>query len=204
MSSRQGGCFHAMSDIRLECAHSPNAAPAEWVLLEPLNGDWLTPSGQCAAAGWFLPCFQMVDTHGQDQLYKFEKWADHMDGVALYAADDKNNNRFAQHVSAAAVRQVPGNLVFNCDLSIIEHNNSFQATYTTLAGCPLLRVEDTLASVMTLEHIVHHIADAAEGMGLLRSQNQAVHLLLNGSATELPEEAVLWCRDSESGWLQRR
>ena len=199
MSSRKGGCYHAMSDIRLECAHSPNAAPAEWVLLEPLNGDWLKPSSQCAAAGWFLPCFQMVDTHGQDQLYKFQKWADHMDGVALYAADEPV-------CSACQCSSCTASAWKSCvqlDLSIMEHNNSFQATYTTLAGCPLLRVEDTLASVMTLEHIVHHIADAAEGMGLLRSQNQAVHLLLNGSATELREEAVLWRGDSESGWLQR-
>ena len=191
-----------MNDIRLECAHSPSAAPAAWTLLEPLQGEWLIPSCQNDAPSWFMSCFQMLDSHGQDHLYKFDKWANDMDGVALYTKE-AHHSRGAQHVGLVAIRQVPADLVFNCELTIVEDDNSFQAIYTTLAGCPILHVEDSLASVMTLEHIMHHIAEAAEGMGLLRSQNQAVHLLLNGCATELPEEAVLWCRDSASGWLQR-
>ena len=192
-----------MNDTRLECAPSPNAAPAEWILLEPLSKDWLVPAGQYSATGWFLPCFRMLDPKGQDHLYKFEKWAEHTEGVAIYAAENHHGQN-DRHVHMTAVRRVPADLAFNCDLTIIEASNSFRAIYTTLAGSEVWHVEDALAPVMTLEHIAHHIVEAAESKGLLRSRNQAVHLLLNGSATELPEEAVLWCRDSSTGWLQRR
>eukprot|EP00435_Cladocopium_sp_Y103_P033248 s362_g8.t1 len=191
-----------MSDMQLECATSPNAAPDEWALLEPLNGGWLTSPIETTAADWFLPCFQMLDGQGQDHLYTFEKWSTEVDGVAIYTKE-KDAHQVAQHVGVAAVRKVPTNLVFNCDLTIIEESYSFRAFYTTLAGREVLRVEDTLAPILTLEHIVSHIAEAAKNMGLLQSRNQELHLLLNGSVIELPEEAVLWCEDAPIGWLQR-
>ena len=69
------------------------------------------------------------------------------------------------------------------------------AVFTNLAGTEVQRVQPLLPAVLTMRTITNLMAHAALGFGLLRSQNQDVAVLLNGSATPLDDDAVLWRRD---------
>jgi hypothetical protein len=95
---------------------------------------------------------------------------------------------------AVAVRQIPAPAIFNCALSIVSDARVL-AVFTNLAGTEVQRVQPLLPAVLTMRTITNLMAHAALGFGLLRSQNQDVAVLLNGSATPLDDDAVLWRRD---------
>jgi hypothetical protein len=94
---------------------------------------------------------------------------------------------------AVAVRQIPAPAIFTCALSIVSDARVL-AVFTNLAGTEVQRVQPLLPAVLPLRTITYLIAHAALGFGLLRSQNQDVAVLLNGSATPLDDDAVLWRR----------
>jgi hypothetical protein len=94
---------------------------------------------------------------------------------------------------AVAVRQIPAPAIFNCALSIVSDARVL-AVFTNLAGTEVQRVQPLLPAVLTMRTITNLMAHAALGFGLLRSQNQDVAVLLNGSATPLDDDAVLWRR----------
>ena len=95
---------------------------------------------------------------------------------------------------AVALREVPPHLLVSCNLEI--YSNAWKAVFTTLAGREFLCVEEVLPQqgVLCVSYLLEICREAAKREGLLRSRNQEARLLFNGSATELPEQAILWSR----------
>ena len=94
---------------------------------------------------------------------------------------------------AIAVRQIPTPAIFNCTLTIVS-DARFLAVFTNLAGTEVQRVQPLLPAVLKMRLLCNLMSHAALAFGLLRSQNQDITILLNGSATPIDEDVVLWRR----------
>lgn len=170
----------------------------DWTLLKAVNVE-----DAPGFPGWFVPSFQVWDKASDMPLTcKFLEQASDEAGTAVYLAEVLGSHDYI--CGAVLLRKVPACLVFNCALSLDTDNQTFEAAYTTLAGNTMLRAQDVLPGVLTLDHLLDYILDTAENNRALQSRNQSIRLLLNNEATELPPEAVLWCAASPLGWLQRR
>lgn len=99
---------------------------------------------------------------------------------------------------AIAVRQIPTPAIFNCALSIVS-DTRFLAVFTNLAGTEVQRVQPLLPAVLKMRLLCNLMSHAALGFGLLRSQNQDIIILLNGSTAPLDEDVVLWRREPLQG-----
>lgn len=175
------------------------AGPGDWTLLDAVDVE-----DAPHFPGWFVPSFELWDeTSAVSWTCKFVNWASDQMGAAVYSAGiDLGSHGYIAY-GAILVRHVPCCLVFNCALTIDPSSESFDATFYTLAGNVMLRVQDQLPGILTLDHLLDYVLDTVEGNGALQSRNQSVRLLLNGEALELPPMAVLWCDTSPCGWLQR-
>eukprot|EP00438_Fugacium_kawagutii_P023392 Skav207556 [mRNA] locus=scaffold1538:18636:19208:+ [translate_table: standard] len=175
------------------------AGPGDWTLLEAIEVEEAP-----GFPGWFVPSFELWDeTSAVSWTCKFVEWASDQENVAIYAAGiDLGFHGYIPY-GTIFVRQVPCCLVFNCDLTIEQNSETFEAKFYTLAGNVMLKVQDTLPGILTLDHLLDYVLDTAEENGALESRNQSIRLLLNGEALELPPTAVLWCDTSPCGWLQQ-
>lgn len=185
---------------RLEWALGSGEAPEEWRLLETGDRKIQGPLGI-----WFPKHFIAWDDDQYRALHcYFDEWSAQRQGVAVFFTEASHPEfGVGVPVGTAVVRQVPTCLVFTCQLTLLQETCSFEAVVATLSGKNVMRLEESLPSVLTMEHINISIAETAEAIGVLLSVNQEVHVLLNGSCTELPDEAILWCEQAPVGWLQR-
>lgn len=102
-----------------------------------------------------------------------------------------------------AVREIPAGLVINCSLHVVQ-DAYFQAVFTALSGQELLRDDHSpLPPVLTMGFLKELLRERLGNHSVVQSQNQEVHVLLNGSADVLDDEAVLWSRSLSNGVLQQ-
>ena len=121
------------------------------------------------------------------------EWEDdeEMRGAATTRDDDQRARKLAVLFGQVVVRKVPCALVFHCHLSILEPRR-FHAIFTTLAGNQVLDLQEELEDVLTAAYLIQRVKRMAELNGQLRSQNQEIHVVLNGAAEALDKDAVLW------------
>ena len=123
----------------------------------------------------FADCFEVnVTAHGRLYGIRFE---------------DASLKKFQN--PGIFVRQVPTPLVFNCELSIVA-NEKYKAVFHTLAGTPIMHLEEDLPPMLLVHHLVEHMRETAEAMDLSQSANQQVRLLINGAVEEQDPAEVLW------------
>ena len=101
-----------------------------------------------------------------------------------------------------AVREVPACLVFNCHLAIIQ-DHTFRAQFSLVSGQQIFSLEEDLQEQLIMGYLVWHARVTAEEAGYLKSRNQAVHVLLNGSTAKLKDHVLLWSKSRPIGWLQQ-
>lgn len=154
--------------------------------------------------GWFVPRFDLWDEiNGMILTCRFLEWDSNDFGTAVYLGEVDAGCYGHIPVSTVFAREVPACLVFNCTVSLDPGTQTFEATFTTLAGNEMLSVWDDLPGIFTVDHLRDYIEEAAARKGVLQSRNQSIRLLLNSEAVELPPDAVLWCDTSPCGWLER-
>ena len=91
------------------------------------------------------------------------------------------------------VRKVPTPRIINCALAFVDNARS-KAVFYTFAGNPVMHLEEDLPPMFLMHHLVEHMRETAEAMGISQSANQQVRLLINGAVEELQDPAeVLWC-----------
>lgn len=183
--------------LRFEWSWS-GAGPDDWTLLGDAVLEQVTAA--CHFPGWFLPGFEFWDDcSGMSLECRFSKWASDEAGTAEYVATGCYG---ALSFGIVLAREVPACLVFSCALTAHLGNQTFQATFTTLAGNETHRIQDTLPGFLTLGHLLDDLADALEAKDMLQSRNQRIRLVLNNGPIELPRETVLWSNAAQKGWLQ--
>ena len=125
-----------------------------------------------------------------------------------YEVLDENGNFVAADIAgivydAVVLRQIPCHVIFNCCLSVVDDGH-FLAIFSTLAGNELQRAKQPVPRVLTARFLRNLISRTALANGFLQSQNQKVHILLNGFAEQISEHAILWDKERQNGWLQNR
>ena len=193
-----------MADVRLEWAERACARFEEWNLLEV--AEETIQQRPDVPAGWSLSGFALQNIEGLYIQYCFQRWSEDHEGVALYTKEECHPDEHSDALQLAGilyVRKVPACRVLNCQLSINETSRSFRARFSTLGAEPVLMVEDMLDPILLMEHLCHFVVETVESTRVLLSINQDFRIMLNNSAVQLPENAVLWFQAAPIGWLQQ-
>ena len=135
-------------------------------------------------------------------------WLDvrqHDDKYLLYKLQSLDGDDIWFEDPRIAVREVPSGPVLNCELSVKE-NAYFDVICTTMAGSQILHLHQQLLppTTFTSYYLTQLITEALCDNGQIQSQNQQVHVLLNGAHEELSNnQTVLWNKCFPDGLLQR-
>lgn len=165
------------------------ASPDDWTLLGEAALEQISATDQFP--GWFLPSFELWDECSAVTLKcRFLKWASDEPDVAEYVAAGCYG---ALPFGTVLARQVPACLVVRCALAVQPDNQTFEATFATLAGNEIHRAQNALPEFLTVGHLLDDLVDTLEAKNMLQSCNQCIRLVLNNEPVELPAEAVLWC-----------
>ena len=91
------------------------------------------------------------------------------------------------------MREVPSGLIFNCELPMVE-SAYLDLICSTMAGNPLVHLHQQLLppTTLTSHYLTQLITETLCDNRQLQSQDQQVHILLNGTAEELGGPTVLW------------
>ena len=100
------------------------------------------------------------------------------------------------------VREVPPGLVFQCALRVTQ-NERYEATFSTLAGVRVMRVEEDILLSLVMRQLLEHIRETAVATGRLRSNYQKIFVVVNDSKEEIAPNTLLWHKHYPIGWLQR-
>ena len=187
----------AFSGSRLDCPYSWQALDRDIDAVDHMEE---IPCWGILGFSLLLPGeegFERVSCHIEKQLpddiWLFKIWR--------VEVTDAHGNFVAVAAGGEAVhdgvylRKIPCCAIFNCSFGIIS-DVRFSAVFTTIAGNEALRVEQPLPPVLKMRLLYNLLSEAALAYGLLRSQNQNLAILLNGSAQPVSDTAVLWDREA--------